>query len=204
MVGLEVTPTTCRSRIRSARFPVASRSRLMSSSHTATPAEESCARTSSGCGVMATAPCRSDTLSILAAPGRPGQTRTGRGCHPLRRDPELLVQHLVVGGGTEVLQADAFAGVTGECPPAQCDARFDTDPRPDPRRKHLLLVGGLPRGEPFNARHRDHPGRYALTREQLACRERDLDLAAGGDEDHRRLPASGLGQDVPAAGSTLG
>src|SRR4249920_615427 len=117
MVGLEVTPTTCRSRIRPARLPVVSRSRLMSSSHTDTPAADSWARTSSGCVVMGTAPRRSGTFSILVAPGHPGQTGTGRGSHPPGRDPELLEQHPVVGRGAEVLQADAFAGVTDEGPP---------------------------------------------------------------------------------------
>src|SRR5690242_14956619 len=162
MVGLEVTPTTCRSRIRPARLPVVSRCRLMSSSHTDTPAADSCARTSSGCGVMGTAPHRSDTLLILVAPGHPGQTGAGRGRHPLRRDPELLEQQPVAGRGAEVLQADAFAGVTDEGAPAQRDARLDADPGPDPGGQHLLLVGGLLGGEPFHARHRDDAGGYPL------------------------------------------
>ena len=46
IVGLEVTPTTCMSSISACRLPVRSRSRLMSSSHTDTPASDSCPSTS--------------------------------------------------------------------------------------------------------------------------------------------------------------
>ena len=41
IVGFDVTPITWKSRMSSSRFPVRSRSRLMSSSHTATPSAES-------------------------------------------------------------------------------------------------------------------------------------------------------------------
>src|SRR5579872_7034108 len=46
IVGLEVTPTTWKSSISDRRFPVRSRSRLMSSSQTETPASDSCPSTS--------------------------------------------------------------------------------------------------------------------------------------------------------------
>src|SRR2546430_5087364 len=179
MVGFEVTPTTCRSRIRPARLPVASLSRLMSSSHTDTPAADNCPRTSSDCGVMAFRSLSILALSSLVAPRHPGQAGAGRGRHPLRREPEPLEQHLVVGRGTKVLQADTFPGIAGKCPPSLGNASFDADPGPDPRRKPLLLVGRLLRGEPFHAWHRDDPGGDRLLREQFACRERDLHLAAG-------------------------
>src|SRR5262249_12058875 len=181
MVGLEVTPTTCQSRIRSARFPVASRSRLMSSSHTDTPAADSCSRMSSDCGFMA---CRSLSIPALSASvalrklGNPGQAAACRGRHPPRREPELLEQHLIVGRGTEVFQADTFPGIAGKCPPALGNARFDADPGPDPRREHLLLVGSLLRGEPFHARHRNDPGGDPPPCGPVAGPQRHLHLAA--------------------------
>ena len=137
IVGLEVTPTTCRSLISSARLPVVSRSRLMSSSQTDTPAADSSPR-------IVVVPVRSWVLlrfrcsarSIVTArsarpPASPGQAARARRRHPLRGEAELLVQRLVGGGGAEVLEADALARVADELPPAQRDAGLDADPGPD-------------------------------------------------------------------------
>src|SRR5579859_4512869 len=101
IVGLEVTPTTCKSSISACRLPVRRRSRLMSSSHTDTPASDSCPRTST------------DTVTFpsLRVAGRglvpgPGQTVACGGGYPLRCDAELLIDLLVRGGGTEVVYAN--------------------------------------------------------------------------------------------------
>src|SRR5580658_890804 len=100
IVGLEVTPTTCRSSISICRLPVRSRSRLMSSSHTDTPASDSCPRTST------------DTVASLpACRGRglvpdPGQTVACGSGYPLRCDAELLIDLLVGGRSAEVVYSN--------------------------------------------------------------------------------------------------
>ena len=39
-----------------------------------------------------------------------------------------------------MLEADTLARIADEAPPSQGHARFDADPRPHPRREHLLLI----------------------------------------------------------------
>src|SRR6516164_5856045 len=112
IVGLDVTPTTCRSRTRAARLPLVSRSRLMSSSHTATPAADSSARTSDE--VMTVCSLLAGRWDRTRIPSRLRHARSRRGRGLLRRQPEVLVQVLVRRGGTEVLDADVLTGVTGE------------------------------------------------------------------------------------------
>src|SRR5579863_4262955 len=104
IVGLEVTPTTCRSSISICRLPVRSRSRLMSSSHTDTPASDSCPRTST------------DTVGFpsLRAAGRtqeclgpdPGQTVACGSGYPLRCDAKLLIELLIRRRSAEVVYSD--------------------------------------------------------------------------------------------------
>src|SRR5579859_5998554 len=198
----------------------------MSSSQMATPAADSSARTSE-CEVMAVAPlvtgpgglaapislpafARLNFLLLLA--GRARRTRipcrlrqAGPRCghYLLRGEPEVPVEVLVVGGGTEVLQAHALARVTGERPPAERDAGLDADPGADPRRQHLVLVGSVLRGEPFHTRHGDHPGADTLGGKLLPGGDGDLHLTAGGDEDHGRVATRRLGEDVPAPDRAL-
>src|SRR6266566_8314858 len=155
IVGLEVTPTTCRSRARAARLPLVSRTRLMSSSQMATPAADSSA-SASECVVMTVAPLLTGVRTCRTGiPSRLGQARHRRGHHVLRGQPEVLVEVLVTRAGAEVLQAHALARVTGERPPAERDARLDAHACPHPGRQHLPLVGSVLRGEPFHARHGD-------------------------------------------------
>src|SRR5215471_9329688 len=127
IVGLDVTPRTCRSRISISRLPVARRSLLMSSSHTDTPAAVSWPSASSGREFMTSTPC----CHWACCGAQPGQAGAGRAGDPLSCYPELLIQCLVGGGGPEVLEADALAEVTGERPPAKPDPRLDADPGPD-------------------------------------------------------------------------
>src|SRR5215831_21115375 len=108
IVGLDVTPRTCRSRISVSRLPVDRRSLLMSSSHTATPASVSWA-SASGREFMTSTPC----CHRACCNAQPGEAGPGRKSDPLGCYPELLIQCLIGGGGPEVLEADALAGVTG-------------------------------------------------------------------------------------------
>src|SRR5687768_3173758 len=110
MVGFEVTPTTCRSRISRASEPEASRARERSSSQTATPAaDSSCNRSVSNLSVIC---CASLVCPFGSASGRrsldlarAGQRRARGGHHAVGGEPELLEDHLVGRAGAEVLQA---------------------------------------------------------------------------------------------------
>src|SRR5260370_42701965 len=91
IVGLDVTPCTCRSRTSPSRLPVDRRSLLMSSSQIATPAAVSWASVSSGREFMAFAPCP----LCYSSPSRAGARL--RGCaHVLSRQSEFGVQGPVV------------------------------------------------------------------------------------------------------------
>src|SRR5437763_17074793 len=83
------------------RLPVRSRSRLMSSSHTETPASERCPRTST------------DTVlfpSCAAQAGvDAGQTVACGGGYPLRGDAKLHVNLLLSGRGAVVVYSDRGA-----------------------------------------------------------------------------------------------
>src|SRR5882672_6260666 len=117
MVGLLVTPTTCWSSRSLARPPVMRRPREMSSSHTATPAADSSASRS----VMSSAPRntlpdkRYASLPVVSAArggtgddAGLGERRVRRGDHPVRREAELLEQHLVRRGRPVVFNAHAL------------------------------------------------------------------------------------------------
>src|SRR6266511_4910061 len=122
MVGLLVSPTTCFSRRSASSAPVAIRSREMSSSHTATPAADT-----------------SPSLSVIVFPfsvarggtgdrADPGERRARRRHHVVRREAELLEQHLVRGAGAVVLDAHRLAVVAQQVPPGHRDARLHADP----------------------------------------------------------------------------
>src|SRR4029453_16941370 len=116
MLGLVVTPTTCCSRRILSSEPLVSRTRLRSSSHTATPAAESSA-----------------SLSVIAYSSIPGlvtgdvadlcQGGVGLGHHVVRGEPELLEEDLGGGAGAVGLDADRLAGLAEEAGPARPGAR---------------------------------------------------------------------------------
>src|SRR6516225_10335574 len=87
IVGLDVTPRTCRSRISISRLPVDRRSLLMSSSHTDTPAAVSWASASSGREFMTSTPCCQCAFCGV----QPGEAGPGRGSSPpsCHYDPRL-------------------------------------------------------------------------------------------------------------------
>src|SRR3954454_23652501 len=163
IVGLLVTPTTCFLWTSSCRFPVRSRSRLMSSSQMETPSSDSCANASLiSCPLSV--PCRSapDATSAL-------QGGVSSGHNVVRGEPELLEEHVALGARAEVVDRDDFAAVADDLPPTLRDAGFDAHPRLDVGRQHLLLVGRRLGPEPLDARHRDHPHRRAVGLEDLSC-----------------------------------
>src|SRR5690554_1162076 len=84
---------------------------------------------------------------VVPAGGGDRLTCLGDGC--LRGDPELLVQALVGGRGTVVLQAHRPAGVTDELVPALGDPGLDGDPGPDAGRQDGLAVVVVLQGEPL-------------------------------------------------------
>ena len=73
-------------------------------------------------------------------------------------EPELAEERRAVGGGPEVLEADAASGVPDEVVPPHGDARLDADAGLHLGRQDLVLVGARLLLEPFPTRHRDHPG----------------------------------------------
>src|SRR2546430_17590570 len=89
MVGLLVSPTTCFSRRSASSPPVARRAREISSSHTATPAAESSANRSVIVFLLSVARC---ATGDGADPGQRGPRRRD---DMVRRETELLEQHLV-------------------------------------------------------------------------------------------------------------
>src|SRR3954466_14398780 len=118
MDGLLVTPTTCWFFIRSARFPVSSRSRERSSSQMETPASESCLRRSVMVPLLLR---RAAEASVGGAP----DAVLGRRGDGLGGDAELLVEPGVVGGCAVVLQGDDPPAVTHDLSPALCHAGLD-------------------------------------------------------------------------------
>src|SRR5437764_451682 len=174
MVGLLVTPTTCFSRRSASNPPVASRCREMSSSHTATPAADSSA-----------------SLSVIAFPllvarggtgdrADPGERRAGRRHRMVRREAELLEQHLVRRARAVVLDAHRLAEVADQVAPGHRDARLDADPCLDPGRQHLLPVCLVLRVEPFTARHRHDPRRGTVGLQPLLPGTRNVPPCGGG------------------------
>src|ERR1700722_6373296 len=132
IVGFDVTPRTWKSLTRASRLPLRSRSLLMSSSQTDTPAWVSSSSTSVMCP-------RSFRLQLLfrrpalvtrclqlggrcSAPG-PGDGRLRGGRHGLGGDAVLLVEHGLGGGRAVVVHADRLAGVADENLPWGSDAR---------------------------------------------------------------------------------
>src|SRR5215831_20863389 len=194
MVGFEVTPRTCWSATRDARFPVDSRSRLMSSSQIDTPRSVSWARVSLG-EVISVTPTRAPSRW----PACPGHTGHGRLRDPFCGDAEFGVQLPIVSGLAEMFQADAHSGVAHVPAPAQRNARLDADPGPHSRRQDVLTVGLVLLGEPLQARHRHDSRRDAALAEAGAGGEGNLDLTARRDEDHAGRAAVRLGQDIAAA-----
>src|SRR6476469_9816450 len=91
IVGLLVTPTTCLVSMRSCRFPLRSRSRLMSSSQTETSWAE-----------------RSASASLMVISLGSGVLQRGMGGrdHPVGGETELLEQHIALGTRAEVLDRD--------------------------------------------------------------------------------------------------
>src|SRR5947209_5868421 len=106
MVGLLVTPTTCLVSISSCRLPVRSRSRLMSSSQIETPWAE---RSASGSDMRFS--LWAEVRNLVAGGGAADQTRplhrrVGGGDDPVGGEAELLVEHVALGAGAEVVDAD--------------------------------------------------------------------------------------------------
>src|ERR1700744_3551839 len=137
IVGLDVTPRTWKSLIRDSRLPVRSRSLLMSSSQTDTPAWVSSASTSAI--MTAFLPSLEICFRACSAP-RLCDGRPRGGGDSLGRDTELPVEHGLGGGRTEVVHADRLAGVADENLPRRSDDRFDRHARPNRRREDFLLI----------------------------------------------------------------
>src|SRR6185312_6020381 len=182
IVGLDVTPTTWRSRIRSARLPVLSRSRLMSSIHTETPAADNFA--SASLMMILSSGNRSIYNNVSAARRRPRDAAHPRHAGVRGRDDavggqaELLVNHLVGGARAVVLDAQGLAVVADELAPPHGNGGLDRHPRLHVRRQDFLPVGVGLLEEPLAARHRDHPGRGALGLEHFPCGKGNLHFAA--------------------------
>src|SRR5690349_351100 len=191
MLGLVVTPTTCCSSSIFFSEPVVSRGRERSSSQTATPAAESSASLSVISYSSVTGRVTGDLADL-------GQGGVGLCHHVVRGEPELLEEDLRGGAGAVVLDADRLARVAEDAVPAHPDAGLDGHARLDPARQDLLLVRRVLLVEPLLARHRHDPGRGALGLQALLRGEAVLHLGAGADEDHLRLAAGRLGQDVAA------
>ena len=122
----------------------------------------------------------------------------GRGHHRLGREAELAEQRPGVGGGAEVLDGDAAAGVADQLAPAHRDPRLDGDAGADRRRQDGVAVRVVLDVEPLAARHRDHAGGDPVGLQRLARLQRERDLGPGGDQDDVRCAACGLGQHVTA------
>src|SRR3954447_11755040 len=159
MLGLVVTPTTLYSSTSDCRLPLRMRSRDRSSSQTATPALDSCARFS-----FWAMTCPLSVFSVgfgfSAVAGGVGEPATGypgaRGGRGTRgggldalaggrhdgvgRHPELLVPHGQGRARAVVVQADDPPGAAHELPPAHRHTGLDGHARLDRRRQHLLAV----------------------------------------------------------------
>src|ERR1700754_5220079 len=109
MLGFVVTPTTCLSRISSARLPVTSRSLDMSSSQIETPAADS-------------SPSLEFVMSLpLLCLARPASGVR----HCLRGEAQLTEQRLVAGGRAEVPQQHDPPGPADQPVPRLRAARLD-------------------------------------------------------------------------------
>src|SRR3954462_3023040 len=137
MLGLLVTPTTCRSRIRSARLPARSGSRLMSSSQTETAALLSWASGSDMIAPRSASVAGGRTLDG----GGAREARVRGGDDPVGGQAELFVDDLGRRGCAEALDADPLAELADELPPSLCDCGFDGHPGPDRRGEYGLTVG---------------------------------------------------------------
>src|SRR3954454_22619353 len=157
MVGLVVTPTTLCSSTSDCRLPLRMRSRERSSSQTATPAFDSCARFSFWAIVMpscrfcwvcsAVAGGALEAADGDAGAGRRDARRVGRlealaggGDDGVGGEAELLVELRVARAGAVVVQRDHPAGVPDEVAPAHRHAGLDAHPGPHRRREHLGAV----------------------------------------------------------------
>src|SRR5687768_4852605 len=167
IVGLVVTPTTEYSSTSDCRLPLRMRSRDRSSSHTATPAEESsanfsfCAMTgafragSCGLGGIVRAAGSAVAGGVVQDAGgvwadrrdgarrRGGDARVGGVDHGLRGEAVLLVEHVVGGAGAVVFETDDLARVADELAPARRDGGLDAHPCAHSRREDLLAVGAV-------------------------------------------------------------
>src|SRR3982074_2986254 len=119
-------------------------------------------------------------------------------------DAELAVEGLGVRGRAIMLDSDAAPGVTDDLLPAAGDPGLDTDPRPDTGRQDRVTVSRVLHGEPFHAWHRDDAGGDAVCLELVAGIKRDLHFGPGPDQQDAGGAAVCLGEDVAAAGGTLG
>src|SRR3954465_5556137 len=95
------------------------------------------------------------------AAGR-GEALRGDGRDVLLGEAELLVELLIVGRGTEVLQRDATAGVADDLVPPLGARGLDGHTGPHCGGQDLVAVRVVLRGEPLPARHRHDPGGNAL------------------------------------------
>src|SRR5687768_7526058 len=137
IVGLVVTPTTLDSSTSDCRFPLRMRSRDRSSSHTATPAEESSA-SFSFCAMTVPFGLDFRTGRVVGSAVAGGVEQDSGGIRPdgcarrcrgrrdalarggddgLGGEAEFLEEHGVGGAGAVVVQADDPAGVADEVAP---------------------------------------------------------------------------------------
>ena len=117
----------------------------------------------------------------------------------LAGDPEVLVHDLRGRRRAEGLHRDHVAMVAHPAVPADRARRLHGDPGLHGRRQDLVAVAAVLLGEAVHARHGDQPYPDAVGLEQLARVVGQVDLGARAHEDHLRLAAVGLVQDVGAA-----
>src|SRR5829696_8558450 len=117
----------------------------------------------------------------------------------LGRDPEVPVKILVGGARPETLHADEDAVLPDERVPAEAHGGLDRDL--DRRITNDPAADWFGLGEEEVERgHGDDAGREASLVEKILRRERNLDLAAGGEDGGLRAAIDGA--DLISAGCT--
>ena len=118
--------------------------------------------------------------------------------------PNLVSRSLSGAEEPNVCHADLGAGRADIAVPADHRAHLDRDARRDVRRKNAIAVRLILLLEQFPGRHADDACRNALALELFISVDAESDLAAGADQDHRRLAVRGVGENIGATGQTCG
>ncbi len=124
--------------------------------------------------------------------------------HRVGGDAEVFEESRGGGARTVAVHADEDSAEAEVPFPAELAGRFARDAVGHTRGKDALLVLRRLLAEEEPARHRDDAGRDALGGQLFVRFDAERQLAAGTDEDDRRLAVRGIGQDVRALGGTAG